>query len=154
MPALPHPLAVRPLRRLAALLPTLVLVGACAAPSGTPAPGPETTPSAAASARAALDAAVGEARCRADAECRTLPAGARPCGGPSVWVAYADAPGQRERLQPLAQALARAEQADHAASGRMSICQVLPDPGARCEAGRCVARPAGPGAALGPGAPM
>ncbi|NDY93386.1 hypothetical protein [Ideonella livida] len=90
--------------------------------------------------RQALQALVGEARCQDDSACRTLGLGARPCGGPSAWLAYAERPGLAAELAPLAQALARAEQSEHERSGRMGICQVLPDPGARCEAGRCVLR--------------
>lgn len=73
----------------------------------------------------------------------------QPGRAPTPRLAYADRPGLLARLQPLAQALARAEQAEHERSGRMGICQVLPDPGAVCEAGQCVPgrRGASPGGA-------
>ena len=110
-------------------------------------PPPALVPAAAASApgaeieqaRAELVRAVGEPRCSADAQCRSLGVGARPCGGPQAFVAVSSLNTDAATLERLAlrhRELVRAEQRQ---SGRMGTCQVLPDPGAQCgPAGLCV----------------
>lgn len=80
----------------------------------------------------ALRQAVGTPRCTADAQCHTLAAGARACGGPSHFVVWSDQTAQRARLQPLADAVTAQEREADAKAGRMSICTVLRDPGAHC----------------------
>jgi hypothetical protein len=81
------------------------------------------------------------AACTADAQCRSIGVGARPCGGPAGWRAYSTAglsAAQEKALIQQAQREAAAQRAAQAAEGRMGICQVLPDPGAHCSASqRC-----------------
>ncbi|MBB5205703.1 putative small lipoprotein YifL [Inhella inkyongensis] len=109
-------------------------------------PPPALTPPAAAApgaeierARAELMQAVGEPRCSADTQCRSLGVGARPCGGPQSYVAVSTLNTDAAVLERLAlrhRELVRAEQRQ---SGRVGTCQVLPDPGAQCgAAGLCV----------------
>lgn len=121
-------------RGAAAVLASLGLLGssACALPQGE---GPQAL-------RERIAHAVGAAPCDADAQCRTLPLGARACGGPSAWLAYSERQGDAAQLQRWADELARAERAQQQREGRMSICSVLPDPGAQCVAGRCTLRQA------------
>lgn len=91
---------------------------------------------------AALERALKQhAACTADAQCRSLGLGARPCGGPAGWRAYSTAalkPAAEARLRRQAEQAAARQRQLQREEGRMGICQVLPDPGARCEAGRCV----------------
>ncbi len=84
---------------------------------------------------------VGDAACSDDNQCRTQPVGSKACGGPGAFIAWSM---QRTDGNVLAAAAARhAEQAKLAdqQSGRMSNCSIVPDPGARCQAGHCVLRP-------------
>ncbi|MEF7613670.1 hypothetical protein V4F39_07080 [Aquincola sp. MAHUQ-54] len=112
-------------------------LAACAAPAVGPA-----APRAAGAApeRDALAAAIGDAACTEDVQCRTVPVGRKACGGPQAWWAWSTAQGDGARI---AQAAARYTQASSAAvqeSGRMSTCSIVPDPGAVCTAGRCTLR--------------
>lgn len=79
--------------------------------------------------------------CTTDSQCRTLPVGARACGGPSRYLVWSTRVNREVELQALAAQVTAQEKAALAASGRMSICQVLPDPGAHCDLGlgQCVA---------------
>ena len=81
---------------------------------------------------------IGSAACTALADCRTLAVGHKPCGGPAAWMAWSVAISQGDRLQALASELATRQRQRQAAEGMVSTCSVVPDPGARCEAGRCV----------------
>lgn len=76
-------------------------------------------------------------QCRQALECRTVPVGLRACGGPAAYIAIA------KTDEAAALALARR----HLAQRRVelarspappSTCEVIPDPGAHCVAGRCV----------------
>jgi len=88
-----------------------------------------------------IDALVGKASCSADTQCRSLALGQRSCGGPEQYRAYA-AGAADARLIELARQHTQARRAQHSGSGRVGICQMLPDPGARCdrEQQRCVLR--------------
>jgi hypothetical protein len=107
-----------------------VLVAACASASDRPATE--------AALLAAIEAEIGQAACAADAQCRTLPIGARACGGPERWLAWSDAASRGDRLTVLSDKLSAVVQARHERTGQMSTCVVVPDPGAVCRAGRCV----------------
>jgi hypothetical protein len=117
---------------LSLLLPLLAACQA-SAPASTPADEP------AALVRLRLE--IGDARCTADAECRTVAVGQRPCGGPAQWWAWSSVAGSNEAtLRALSIELAAVQRAQNERSGLMSTCQVLPDPGAACQAGRCTIR--------------
>jgi hypothetical protein len=94
-----------------------------------------------------IDAEIGTPRCTADAQCRTLAVGARACGGPESFRPYAAPPAKPERLEKLAQQHADLQRNAQQSDGRMSICSVVADPGARCDAAlqRCVLRTDGAG---------
>jgi hypothetical protein len=88
-----------------------------------------------------IDRLIGEPRCSVDTQCRSLPLGQRACGGPELYRAYAVGPAE-QRLLDLAQQHRQARQAQQRSSGRVGICQLLADPGARCDLQRqrCVLR--------------
>jgi hypothetical protein len=121
------------------------MVGACALASaflGACAAAPlEIRESRAAVAEQLIDALVGDAACTADADCATIGIGALACGGPQAY-----RPWSRRVTDETALAAAAAEHRAEreraiAKSGAMSVCVVVPDPGARCSAaGRCELR--------------
>ncbi len=92
--------------------------------------------------------AIGTPTCQQDADCRTLPIGQKACGGPEAYLPWSvrtvPTPARQQALADLARQHAQAREAEHRASGRMSTCNVLPDPGATCQAQRCVLREAVP----------
>lgn len=128
-------------RLLASALAACTL--ASCAQTAPPAPEPE-------SARLAREmrALIGPARCRADSDCRTLAVGAKACGGPGAYWAWSTVDTDGRRLASLAQRQAEAAANETVRAGLLSNCSVVTDPGARCDAGRCVLREAGAGAAV------
>lgn len=107
--------------RLALLL---ALAGPAAAQAdGAPAPG---------DAAQALTTLIGDAACRSDDDCRTVAVGRLACGGPAAWLPWS---AWRSAPKAVARAAQRAGTAAAAPPGRggdLSICVVLPDPGAFC----------------------
>lgn len=85
-----------------------------------------------------ITAAIGTAACQKHADCRTLPVGAKACGGPARWVAWSAAQSDGAQLNAWAAELDTLQRQRQAAEGLMSTCSIVPDPGAVCRAGRCV----------------
>ncbi|RZS57918.1 hypothetical protein [Sphaerotilus mobilis] len=126
-----------------ALALTLACVlGACASP---PVLGADHS---AAALQQRIEQAIGSPSCQQDSDCRTLPIGQKSCGGPEAYLPWSvktvTSPARQQALADLARQHAQVREAEHRASGRMSTCNVLPDPGATCQARRCVLREAAP----------
>ena len=77
-------------------------------------------------------------QCRQAADCRTVPAGVRACGGPAVYVAVAKADEAAALALAQRQTAQRREEMARTPEPP-STCEVIRDPGAQCVAGRCVA---------------
>jgi hypothetical protein len=111
------------------------------APAPVSAPSPVQTPLAkgedAASLLVRIRNAIGPASCSDSTQCKTLAVGARACGGPEGYLPYSTAVKPSEALEDLAARHAESRRAAHAASGMMSTCVVVPDPGAVCMQGAC-----------------
>ena len=93
---------------------------------------------------ARIRSAIGDASCTSDAQCRTLAIGEKACGGPQSWLAWSAASTAAAPLQAWASELAALARHRNQISGRVSNCQYNADPGAVCEAGRCVLRGSAP----------
>lgn len=134
------------LRTHLALLALLAAAG-CAAQSPPAAPAASSpravVPSgSAAQQRAAIETLIAAPRCDSSAQCRSLALGSRLCGGAEQYLPYSTKVSDAEQLERLAQSQRAARHLEQQASGRMGICQVLPDPGAQCSAqGLCELRP-------------
>lgn len=107
---------------------------ACAAPA------PQAVPASPEMAYKQLQDAAGSAACQADADCQTIAVGSKACGGPLSYMAYSTRGGQEAAIQRAAQALKDTQAADNQASGRISDCMAVRDPGAQCVANRCQLR--------------
>lgn len=88
---------------------------------------------------AQIRGAVGEARCSDNSQCRTLPIGEKLCGGPEQWLPYASTKATTDQLKAWSAELSAAAKRRNQGSGMAGTCQITPDPGAACVAGRCVA---------------
>ena len=86
---------------------------------------------------ARIKALVGTPSCSSDAQCHTLALGARPCGGPDSYLPWSSAHTPEAELRALGDAYKEQQRAANAASGMMSTCRFLVDPGATCKAGTC-----------------
>lgn len=136
----------------------LVAVTACAAPPA-PAPSPPSPPSrpspssaplAAAAQR--IDALIGDAACRADADCATVGIGWLACGGPQRWQAWSRAATSATALDEAVAAHRALRRKQIERTGEMSVCALVADPGAFCDgaasgAGHCRVRRDGRGGA-------
>ena len=80
--------------------------------------------------------------CRENADCATVGVGARSCGGPEQYLAYAVNDTPVAALQQALQHHARLRRKQLEARGEMSTCELLPEPGAQCTpAGQCALLP-------------
>ena len=75
--------------------------------------------------------------CTADQQCKTVPVGAKSCGGPESYMAYSTASVSADKAQALAERYRKEREAENKASGLVSDCRYLMDPGASCRAGSC-----------------
>jgi hypothetical protein len=98
-----------------------------------------------ASLLAQIQAEVGAAACDSTQQCQTLAIGAKACGGPERYLAWSSKGNDGKKLKALAQAQAEASRKQQQADGMMSTCSIVTDPGATCEAGRCVLQKSGLG---------
>ena len=98
-----------------------------------------------ASLLAQIQAEVGAAACDSTQQCQTLAIGAKACGGPERYLAWSSKDYDGKKLKALAQAQAEASRKQQQADGMMSTCSIVTDPGATCEAGRCVLQKSGLG---------
>ena len=105
------------------------------------APSPAQSGSSEAELLRKINDAIGLAACSTDSQCRTIAIGVNACGGPAAWRAWStqmQTQKERENLQTLADQIAALQRARHAQSGMVATCRHLPDPGAVCQAQRCV----------------
>jgi hypothetical protein len=86
---------------------------------------------------ARIRALAGTPACSDDSQCRTLALGARACGGPESYLAWSPARTPQAEIQALGERYKEERRAANAASGAMSTCRFMPDPGAVCRAGTC-----------------
>jgi len=129
----------------------LLLLAACAASGCGAQSGSQQAPAPVAAAKAAPDTSlaapgdtltrirtlVGSPTCTSDAQCHTLPLGAKSCGGPEGYIAWSSAKTQEAELRALGDSYKEQQRAANAASGMMSTCNFVPDPGAICKTGIC-----------------
>lgn len=91
-----------------------------------------------------IQARIGGAACTEVNQCRALPVGHKPCGGPSHYLVYSIRDVDEQRLKTLAEqhtAAARAAERP----GMVSTCEIVEPPQLSCEERRCVAVPGVPG---------
>ena len=111
----------------------LLLLSACQAqPATAPAANEEAT------LLARIKAGIGDASCSSDAQCRSLGVGERACGGPEQWWAWSVNSPQAAQLPAWAEKLSTLAKQRNATSGMVGNCRYQPDPGAVCQAQRCV----------------
>lgn len=134
------------------ILPLILACAACTTDASSPsapvrpAPAAKTAPTAASgdATFAQIRAMAGAASCTGSSQCRTLPLGARACGGPEGYLPYSTANNTEPALKALGERYKQERQAYNKTSGMMSDCRFMMDPGAVCQAGTCQLAPGGP----------
>ena len=90
-----------------------------------------------------INAAIGEAPCQNDDQCRIIGLGATACGGPAAWRPWStQTNGQGETLKALTEEYARLQRQRQSQDGMVSTCRYIQNPGAQCQAQRCVLKKA------------
>lgn len=99
-----------------------------------------------------IQAEVGIAACDGPQQCHSIAIGAKSCGGPDSYLAWSSKKTDGKKLRSLVEQHAEARRAENAVSDMASNCQFITDPGATCQAGRCVLQAPGfgqhPGSAI------
>ena len=126
------------------LLSLIMACTACTTDAGVPPerqqPPPATKDAPAAAAGSTLEqirAMIGGAACTGPSQCRSLPVGARACGGPEAYLPYSTANLSEPALKALAERYKGERETQNQASGMISTCLFIADPGAVCRAGTC-----------------
>ena len=96
-----------------------------------------TAPAQSSDTLARIRALIGTPTCSEDSQCRSLPLGARACGGPEGYLPWSTARTPEAELRALGELYKAERQAQNKASGMVSDCRFLADPGAVCRAGTC-----------------
>jgi hypothetical protein len=102
------------------------MVALTAACGTTATPAPQATPT-------RVEALIGDAACDTDAQCRTVGIGLKPCGGPAAYRAWSTLRTDEKTLQAAVTAQADTQRREQIIEGRVSTCEVVPDPGAYCD---------------------
>ena len=88
---------------------------------------------------AKINAAIAQAPCQSDDQCRTIGLGATACGGPAAWRPWStQTAGNGDGLRALTEQYAALQRERQSQDGRVSTCRYIPNPGAQCQAQRCV----------------
>ncbi|MCV2370553.1 hypothetical protein [Roseateles oligotrophus] len=79
-----------------------------------------------------IQAEVGDAACDGPQQCHSIAIGAKSCGGPDSYLAWSSKHTDAKKLRSLVERHAEARRAENAASGMVSDCRLVTDPGTRC----------------------
>jgi hypothetical protein len=118
------------LSRLGGALLLAVAGSACSGAPPTPAPKPDLMQQ--------LRAEIGSAACDSARQCHTVAIGSKACGGPESYLAWSSKASDGATVRRLAEAHSAKRKRENEASGMLSTCSAVMDPGATCSAGRCV----------------
>ncbi len=86
-----------------------------------------------------MRAEIGDAACDSAAQCKTIAVGHKACGGPETYLVWSSKRSDPAKVARLADAYGSKRKDENIASGMASNCAMTMDPGATCNAGRCVA---------------
>lgn len=75
--------------------------------------------------------------CRETTECKVLPVGSRPCGGPEQYLAYSAINTDEKLLAITNDRYTKLKQQQQQRLGMRSTCQMLPTPIAQCQLRQC-----------------
>jgi hypothetical protein len=75
--------------------------------------------------------------CESGGQCKAVPVGAKPCGGPRLYLAYCPLTTDEEALTQKAEELRRAEEAHNRQQGLVSDCMFVAEPQLDVVDGRC-----------------
>ena len=103
-----------------------------------PAPVRTAAPAPASDSLQQLRTEIGSAACDNAQQCKTIAVGHKACGGPETYLVWSSKVSDAAKLRSLADAHGTKRKSENIASGMVSNCMAVMDPGATCSAGRCV----------------
>jgi hypothetical protein len=132
------PTRARPIHRLSAYFAFLCALAACTPP--VPADSAEVQADTASLdvLRAEARAQVGDPTCTMTAQCRTIPFGAKPCGGPWSYLVYSVATTDSAQLAGAVDRYTAREHDLNRLEQRVSDCGLVTEPDVMCADGQCV----------------
>ena len=80
---------------------------------------------------------IGDAWCNGSDDCRTMGWGAKPCGGPSMYLVYSSTETSTAQLQAIADRFHDLGAEYNRRKGLISDCALTPRPDVDCVNGRC-----------------
>lgn len=110
-------------------------------------PATATSATSASALYAQIQAEVGDAACDSVKQCKTIAVGNKSCGGPEAYLAWSTQRSNAAKLEGLVAQYTAQRTADNQRAGAISNCAMVMDPGATCQAGKCVLQSGGSGAA-------
>jgi hypothetical protein len=133
-----HPGPPRPIHRLSAYFAILSGLAACVPP--VPAESAEVQAATASLdvLRAEVRAQLGDPTCTITAQCRTIPFGAKPCGGPWSYLVYSVATTDSAQLAVAVDRYTAREHELNRLEERVSDCSLVTEPEVMCADGQCV----------------
>ena len=84
-----------------------------------------------------IELLIGAATCEADNECRSVPVGAKPCGGPWTYQIYSTRATDSKKLLERVAAHRTLNVELNRRYGWTSDCRVVSEPAVSCREGRC-----------------
>lgn len=111
---------------------TLVAIGMSFGLSAAALAAAPSSPASSAELMAPITGLIGDAACESQAECRVVGVGAKPCGGPTGYLAWSDRGTDANALRAAVEAQAEAQKAEDRAAGLLSNCRVVPAPSTVC----------------------
>lgn len=124
----------------------LVLLSAACHAARNPAPATQSTEADTArltALRQAVAQQVGTPTCTDRSQCRAMPLGAKPCGGPFSYVVYSTITVDSVRLAAAVDAYTAYQAVLNKELGLVSDCRFVAPPAVDCVAGLCAAKPGG-----------
>jgi hypothetical protein len=122
----------RPARRTTLVVASLLAIAGCAAAVDSAPSMAAAAPPRSVALHARVVELIGDAACDAQAACRTVGLGAKPCGGAESWLPWSTQVTDAHALQEAVQALAQARVEENKAGGLASDCMRRPDPTVVC----------------------
>jgi hypothetical protein len=87
---------------------------------------------------AQIDQIIGEATCDLTNQCRVIPVGSKPCGGPWSYRAYSTVDTDVSALETTVTRFSSLQAELNQRTGADSDCMLVTEPAVRCVSGRCV----------------
>jgi hypothetical protein len=133
-----RPARSRPMHRLSAYFAFLCGLAACAPPVPADSADVQADTASLDVLHAEVRVQLGDPTCTITAQCRTIPFGAKPCGGPWSYLVYSAATTDSAQLAGAVDRYTAREHELNRLEERASDCSLVTEPEVMCADGQCV----------------